>query len=1221
MNHPLARHVRLRHGLTYADVVLLILVPVLLAGGALPAAVSGARETARRVRCGSNLRQVGQALLLYANQNRGAYPRTTYDPDRAGRPVAFTGAFAEDPFKEGGPAANDVTAAMFLLLRTQDITAEVFVCPSTRARRWDYGGAGDASHASNWPRDRYLSYSYTNPYPGAAAERAGYAVTNDLGADFAVAADANPGGDALLKLTARSAAADLRNGNSRNHQREGQNVLYGDGHVAFQATPFCGTARDNIYTFGPSGDERGDSGVAGPPSGKGDSVLLPVIEEPGPASQPVTRPVPGLPPRTSFAWTADEVRERLAMHPHDAYLQYVLLQLGRRADEDYGDDVRELAGIEPGGRGPSASARDQVDLFGLFTGALAVQESLQLDAMTGGERDHARERAARRAATTGPATRSAARPATAASTPPAPGVDPATLRGPEVKSHPWDQMLGGRRPHVSRLSQCVPADFYLVESRSVTKLLDVIDAADASTTRLASQGLGQATDFRTAERVRRQLAVRVEPLLRPFYDAVVDAVAATGSDPFLREGSDVTLLFRLKQPAVFRARMASFLDEAEKATPGARRADGEVAGGPYVSLTSPERDVSVFAADPAPDLHVRSNSRAALERVLLAMRDSGRQSLGHTAEFAYVRTLMPPGSAKEDVLVYLSDPFVRQLVGPRVKLTERRRLLCRNQMQMLAHAALMFETEFGRPPASPDELRRGGCLPDDFGRDRLACPDGGTYALSADGHRGVCTVHGRADEMTPCIEVPPAGVTREEGEQYRQFVERYNQYWRTYFDPIAVRVQVTPERLRAETIILPLIDNSVYTRLAQVLGGKPEPLDALPVPARNIFSVALRPNKDELLKKLPDDRGGEVGEALAEGAFGRRANRIDYKAFLERGLGNQVALHVYDAPQTFGLNVPEFLAQLLAGAGGELDEEFLLFAPLVVSLNSPVYLSAPVRDARVVDEFLAKVDDALAAETRAGGSLGGFLRLERDFYQAAGDAGATRAGAGAGSPRRVHVLRVGPLTWRFFWERIGDGFYVASKAFVLDDLRAAHARRAGRANDAEPGDANGRADDADATGHAMVRVRPEHFDAVLPEYRMAWAENNRRACLDNLGPLCDAARAAAARARPTTATTAPVTSATAGPLPPEVERRAGAVDGARLFCPDGGRYVVSADGRRVSCDLHGSADAPRQPPSPAAADQTPRGQGGPSLYGTGGVTATVTFLQDGLRAVVTVRRR
>ena len=46
--------------------------------------------------------------------------------------------------------------------------------------------------------------------------------------------------------------------------------------------------------------------------------------------------------------------------------------------------------------------------------------------------------------------------------------------------------------------------------------------------------------------------------------------------------------------------------------------------------------------------------------------------------------------------------------------------------------------------------------------------------------------------------------------------------------------------------MLPLIDNSVYTGLAAALGGKPEPLDALPVPKANIFSVNFRLNKEAL---------------------------------------------------------------------------------------------------------------------------------------------------------------------------------------------------------------------------------------------------------------------------------------------------------------------------------------------------------------------------------------
>jgi prepilin-type processing-associated H-X9-DG protein len=39
-------------------------------------ALSKARETANRVKCMTNLRQIGTAMMLYANENNGAYPDT-----------------------------------------------------------------------------------------------------------------------------------------------------------------------------------------------------------------------------------------------------------------------------------------------------------------------------------------------------------------------------------------------------------------------------------------------------------------------------------------------------------------------------------------------------------------------------------------------------------------------------------------------------------------------------------------------------------------------------------------------------------------------------------------------------------------------------------------------------------------------------------------------------------------------------------------------------------------------------------------------------------------------------------------------------------------------------------------------------------------------------------------------------------------------------------------
>lgn len=71
---------------------------------------------------------------------------------------------------------------------------------------------------------------------------------------------------------------------------------------------------------------------------------------------------------------------------------------------------------------------------------------------------------------------------------------------------------------------------------------------------------------------------------------------------------------------------------------------------------------------------------------------------------------------------------------------------------------------------------------------------------------------------------PETTVTESEADAYKQFVTEYSQYWRTFFDPIAVRVQATPERYRLETIVLPLINNSMYQSMAMALSGEPQQL-------------------------------------------------------------------------------------------------------------------------------------------------------------------------------------------------------------------------------------------------------------------------------------------------------------------------------------------------------------------------------------------------------------
>src|SRR4051812_34926920 len=168
--HYCRRSLRPRSGFTLVELLVVIGIIALLISILMPA-LSAAKERANRVKCASNLRQIGQGLLLYAGDNRGVYPRA---PTNSGAGfTCFTGAIATDPFGTGGPTANDVTAALFLLVRNADINPEVFTCPSSNQEK-DTLNNKPANQRSNFTSEKNLSYSYANPYVAEKTVGLGY---------------------------------------------------------------------------------------------------------------------------------------------------------------------------------------------------------------------------------------------------------------------------------------------------------------------------------------------------------------------------------------------------------------------------------------------------------------------------------------------------------------------------------------------------------------------------------------------------------------------------------------------------------------------------------------------------------------------------------------------------------------------------------------------------------------------------------------------------------------------------------------------------------------------------------------------------------------------------------------------------------------------------------------------------------------------------------------
>ena len=531
------------------------------------------------------------------------------------------------------------------------------------------------------------------------------------------------------------------------------------------------------------------------------------------------------------------------------------------------------------------------------------------------------------------------------------------------------------RPVIEPIARALPADTFAATFRDLRDLAGLARDLDETLGPAFRAARETGGDRLFTRREEQRLCIERTALAEAFGHLAAGRVALVAGDAWLAAGTDIALVFEVRDSTLLEGALDGFVARARSTDPTLRAGEVRVAGHKVTTYTTDDGRVAQHRLRLG-DLLIVANGPALIERIVAAA-EGRAPSLATLDEFAYFRTLYPADAPSESGFVFVSDAAVLRLSSPALKILDARRTEAVADLTAINAAALLHARLEGRLPDSAEALVRAGLL----ARSELKHASGEaiTYSPAA----GARSALGSLAGMRPLSASLPQfdRVTPRERDAYAAFRMSYQSGFRAA-DPAALRIERRPNRggWRFETRVLPLVEGTEYDELGRLVGATRMTVEPSGGGVRAQFALG----QDSRVRRELDQVGEGVLGAAALGWLG------DWVALgmLESGALWDLVVKANAAPSTQRLQFENreavaAIARLPVYVEAQVANPLGLAATLT-ALRRLVETSAPGLVAWTAD---APYRGVAITRLTSQEQRGGFLPLPPlyVFYAAAGD--------------------------------------------------------------------------------------------------------------------------------------------------------------------------------------------------------------------------------------------